>query len=343
MNTKTKLLTNKTKRMKKLTTEETKKLESLTAEQEALIPIFRQKWLDCFYGSQELNKELAEKQIKWLYKLTEKPEPKILFMDSPIGCQVLIQHLKNPNAPISFDIKEFEPKCFYGDVADMGWVSMYDLIQECGLFSDYDWDNFNGFKSLLESGIYEFYPFENYCIVSAKPKVYQDDKQRLHCGDGASVIFKDGFEIYYWHGINVPEEWIKDKTTITRDMILTEQNVEQRRCMQEIVGNERYMELLDVIELDKDIDDKGFPMSLLRTKEKDNIINEYIYFYKCICPSTQRQYVQCIPSEPVESKTVKNVWDAKAWTFRNEKIQIRHGDVGFVNLDQDFEKPTMES
>lgn len=314
-----------------------KKLESLTPEQEATIPVFREKWLNMFYKDQSIDKELATKQVKWLYKFCNLEEPKVYFMDSPIGCQVLIQHLKDPSKEISFKIENFESKCFYGDVSDYGWVAMYDMIQNLNFFTDYDWSNFDEFKKLLESGIYELYAFDEFCVVCSKPKVFQDEQNRLHCEDGPAVIFNDGFEMFFWKGIHIPENWIMDKNSITSEVIMSETNAEKRRCLQEIVGAKRFAELLGIEVIDSDTDDCSNQMSLWKTKEKDSIINDFIYYYQCICPSTMREYFLCVPP------TCKNVWDAKAWTFNNEKIQIRHGDVGLLNLQEDFEKPVRES
>ena len=77
-------------------------------------------------------------------------------------------------------------------------------------------------------------------------------------------------------------------------------------------------------------------MKLYKTEEKDNIINDYIYYLNVICPSTKREYYLCVPE-------CKNVWEAKSWTFQNKKIEIRHGDVGLLNLKKEFNQPIYES
>ena len=84
--------------------------------------------------------------------------------------------------------------------------------------------------------------------------------------------------------------------------------------IQEILGSKGYAEILDVITFDSDTDGMGNVMNLLRTKEKDTVLNEYLYFYHCVGPSTQRNYYLCVPE-------CGNVWAAKAYTFKNEKIE----------------------
>lgn len=315
-----------------------KKLETLTPEDEKNIVVFREKWLNLFYDNQEINYEQAKTQIKWLYKFCSFGEPKIYFMDSPVGCQVLINTLKtDPTLQnVNFDIKQAEEKCYYGDVSDYGWVATYDMIQNMNFFTEYDWTNFNEFKKLLESGIYELYTFDEVCVVCRKPKVTQDDQNRLHNEKGAAVIFGDGFDMFFWHGVNIPSNWILEKSSITRETILEEKNAEKRRCLQEILGSKRFSELLDIEVIDTDKDDTGRIMKLWRSKNQDDLLTEHIYFLECICPSTERTYFICVPE-------AKNVWGAKAWSFKNEKIQVRHGDVGLVNLEKEFEKPESES
>lgn len=73
-----------------------KKLETLAKEQEALIPIVRQEWLDLFFKNKgNLNKELFESQVGWLYKRLNKPMPAIWYCDSPLMVQLIINILKD--------------------------------------------------------------------------------------------------------------------------------------------------------------------------------------------------------------------------------------------------------
>jgi hypothetical protein len=55
-------------------------------------------------------------------------------------------------------------------------------------------------------------------------------------------------------------------------------------------------------------------------------------------PSTGRKYILYPPNQKS-----RNVWQAKASTFKNQPIQIRHGDVGLLNLNKKFSKPIVET
>jgi hypothetical protein len=167
-------------------------------------------------------------------------------------------------------------------------------------------------------------------------KVNIDDQKRMHSGIEAAVSFKDGYEVYVWHGLIIQKEWITNPESITKEMFINEKNAEKRRCLKEILGNKKVIELLDVEVIDEDTDGMGHPMKLYRSKIKDELINDYLYFLNVIDPSTEREYYLCVPE-------CKNVWAAKSWTFSNKKIEIRHGDVALLNLKREFDKPIYES
>lgn len=61
----------------------TNRIEKLTPEQEALIPVFREKWRAIALSTSLLDRTLATAGIQTAYKLIKKAEPVVLFCDSP--------------------------------------------------------------------------------------------------------------------------------------------------------------------------------------------------------------------------------------------------------------------
>lgn len=67
------------------------KIESLTPEQEALIPVYREKWkaisltacLANALSTEPINRQKASDAVKAAYTAVDKEEPEILFFDSP--------------------------------------------------------------------------------------------------------------------------------------------------------------------------------------------------------------------------------------------------------------------
>ena len=39
-------------------------------------------------------------------------------------------------------------------------------------------------------------------------ELHVDDNQWLHREDGPAVVYRDGWRVYAWHGLAVPEDWI---------------------------------------------------------------------------------------------------------------------------------------
>ncbi|MEH1835308.1 MAG: hypothetical protein V7L29_25465 [Nostoc sp.] len=67
-------------------------IEKLTPEQEALIPVYRQKWRAIAFSTERLDKDKAVEAIKSGYIAIRKQQPKIIFCESPYaGLKLVIQ------------------------------------------------------------------------------------------------------------------------------------------------------------------------------------------------------------------------------------------------------------
>ena len=202
------------------------------------------------------------------------------------------------------------------------------------------------FKLQQESGIYSAIFTKLVCIVSKYPKEIKRNRlYQLHSESTSAVVWgsltpETTYGCYYWNGINVPAKLIEHPDKITKKDILSIENAEIRRCFMEKLGARKYYDIAfnGIIEIDSDIDDCGNKMYLYETKQEDDITNKKVQFLEVTCPSTKRVYNIFPPNQ-----TSKNVWEAKASTFNNEKIEIRHGDVGLLNLNKKYIKPIKET
>ena len=95
-----------------------------------------------------------------------------------------------------------------------------------------------------------------FCIVVDFPgRILIDASNRPHCDDGPSHRWRDGFEIYRWHGYRIPPDktWIiTDKPRITAATIMAEPNAELRRIMCEVTAFEPIRSIAKVISEDQD-------------------------------------------------------------------------------------------
>ena len=83
---------------------------------------------------------------------------------------------------------------------------------------------------------------KEFCIVSDFPeRLCVDEQNRPHNEDGPSHRWRDGWELWYWHGVRVTDQIVMRPGTLTVHQIETESNAEVRRVMIERYGTERYV------------------------------------------------------------------------------------------------------
>ena len=145
---------------------------------------------------------------------------------------------------------------------------------------------------------------EEFCMVSDRPEILKiDNENRPHCEDGPSHKWRDGWSLYYWHGVKIPAEWIENKNNLTAKTALTWSNIEQRRAACEIVGWAKILKELDAVVIDKD-DDPSIG-TLLEVDLPDSGKERFIYV-KC---GTGREFALPVPRE------CNTALSANAWTY----------------------------
>jgi hypothetical protein len=60
-----------------------RKIDKLTPEQEALIPVYREKWRQIALSTEPIDHQKAVEAVKEAYVMLGQPEPEIVFFDSP--------------------------------------------------------------------------------------------------------------------------------------------------------------------------------------------------------------------------------------------------------------------
>ncbi|WP_293149564.1 MULTISPECIES: leucine-rich repeat domain-containing protein [unclassified Microcoleus] len=132
------------------------------------------------------------------------------------------------------------------------------------------------------------FAFENVCYVCSRPtKLSLDSEYRLHAEGESALEFNDGYKLYSYHGVNLPEKYGQvHPNQWEATWILEEENAELRRVLIQGIGYARICQELQATELDIwqeytllriDSDIDGF-----EPEEK-----EPIYLLKMTCPSTR--------------------------------------------------------
>lgn len=308
------------------------KITELTPEQEELIPVYRDRYLKKFHTHKKVDQAQVKEFFTWLYELAGLKAPEeVYIVDSPLAAQDLANQLNGTkNKVYSFSS--------YGSAWDLGWISFYMYFKEvCGIELD---EKFDKYKDFADMGVYDSIQFDRAVIISELPIKIHTLGENVHCSDGPAIEFADGFKVYYWNGVIVPQKLIEGP--ILKADILSEKNAEIRRCYREKLGAKEYYSIIggeDGLQiLDEDTDNQGHVMRLYRTKFNDDVINSHVIFLECVCPSTGRIYNIYPPDQ-----NVKNVWAAKASTFANSPGKYRHGDVMLVEVGKSFERPLIET
>ena len=87
-----------------------------------------------------------------------------------------------------------------------------------------------------------WWPHRDFVMVRNRPNaINRDDQGRLHSVAGPAIRWRDGWALYFVHGIRVPTTVVESPETLTIHDIQGEQNVEVRRVMIERFGHERYI------------------------------------------------------------------------------------------------------
>jgi hypothetical protein len=163
----------------------------------------------------------------------------------------------------------------------------------------------NSLFGAFQQGLGFILDFGNLVVGVTMPEVHLDNEQRLHRENGPAVSWgKDEFT--WWHGTEVPTEWIEDKESVDPQLALTWENIEQRRCLAEILGWDRILELLSprVIDTQPTPGVEGGVDSLLEVELEGSAER----FLRCTC-GTKRIFA--IPVPP----TVSTANEAVKWTY----------------------------
>lgn len=199
---------------------------------------------------------------------------------------------------------------------------------------------------------------DEFCMVSDFPLyIHQDDQYRPHCENGPSHAWRDGWKLYYWHGVAVTEQLIMHPETITIEQIAKEENQETRRAMIERIGWEQFIKIADAKIIHSDVLGSNFPTvpvselvtdgqrfvydyrkgvetaELLEVDKVHDFDNNPLKFVRVTDPSTGRQYIIRVNSR------ITGAYEGVASTFTDadgkpmteeaykNNIFIRQGDV----------------
>ena len=164
---------------------------------------------------------------------------------------------------------------------------------------------------------------ENILAVSDRPQIINRDAEgRLHCENGPSIAYRDGWSLWRIHGVAVPEQIITRPETITVSAIEAEQNAEVRRVIcerykpdAEISGYAAYLLDSGAVEIDRDETSLADEVILYR-KEVPNDEPIVMVKLKNSTPEPDGRIKDYMLRVPPDMTTAL---DAIGWTFGLDK------------------------
>lgn len=176
-------------------------------------------------------------------------------------------------------------------------------------------------------------------IMERHTALHLDELGRLHSESGMACEYSDGWGVYAWHGLRVPEWIIRQPEKITVPAIQQESNAEIRRVMLERFGLDRFLRESDATLIHRDTLKGSFPQ-FVNMGDKREFLGyipgtETISLYELpvknaedynvrvvhvVCPSTMRDYVLGVDTS--ETRAVAAV----ASTFGLSEKEYREGN-----------------
>lgn len=200
------------------------KITELTKEQEALMPVYVDKWRNIGCNTDRIDRVRAEKTVNSLRKIIGMQEAPVLFADNPIEawvmCCLLEQGVSVEDVSVEMvDVFNGNPKKWEIPQASLPWLtgsffasvfSFYDyMIEVVGVEIESElWAKYKVWEATSELGC--IYPLDNCTIVSEKPcAVYLNENHVLHRDGGPALSYAGhgDFNIYVLNGVEVPE-WL---------------------------------------------------------------------------------------------------------------------------------------
>jgi len=277
-------------------------IDSLTAYQEAQLSVYSDKWIKIGLDTDRIDMNVIPNIIHRIYTQSNlTPPDKIEVYDSPFEAIEAMQEKYG----VRVNLHDF----VYG-VHDATWLSFFDYFRNVvGVDSC---EKIDPLIDLAKNCGWALF-YEDMVVLTQKPcKVKFDDRNRTHCEDGYAIEYSDGTGVAIWHGQRIPSEWVFDKSTITPEVMLKWENIEQRRCACEIIGWSNVIELLDPVILDKDSDPE---VGTLIEVDLPEVGKEK--FLLALDPNTGNQIGLPVPPE------MTTALGANSWTYGIDKVEFK--------------------
>ena len=248
-----------------------KRIDTLTDAQKGRFKEWADKWIAIGLCTDPADRPMFEAAAEACYGFAKIPWPgEVIWVRNPLEGAILngtkLAQLKNPKATeadIRASIRQHALACIGGQFWGGGWyyggawTSFFREVCDLELPGDL-WDRGRAYEATMQSACW-WWPTTHYVIACERPSRIVRERvgpdgwgsHRLHCEDGPAVAW-EGWSIYAWHGVRVPEQVILAPETLTAEQITSEPNQEVRRAMIERTGWDRYLDMTGAAPVQQD-------------------------------------------------------------------------------------------
>lgn len=307
----------------------TEKITELPQELVDRFPEIREEWIGYGLSTEPADRPRAERGVDLAYQAVGLTPPKTkLWFDSPIQGSIVASILADADTledampaieacrKYNFDMKKVRksgvklPSSFssYGSLHgqyEVGWLSFYSVFK--GLIPEVD--KLEGLFEIAKSAGW-WWSFDEVAVLTERPTIIKlDNEKRLHNEHGPSVAYPDGWALYHYHGVDIPEEWITEGLP-SASVALNWENVEQRRAACEMIGWDNILNELDAKVVDEDPDPEiGTLLEVTLPNGDEEPTQEK--FLRVLC-GTGRTFALPVPPE------MTTALEAQAWTWGDD-------------------------
>lgn len=242
------------------------KYEKLTPEQEALLPVYRDRWIDIGLDATPLDPAAAMDAVRMAYRLADQPGPKYwLFADGPMEAMRFLSVApyvtlsqddwdrlsKESVMALTHEVKRVASQ-HASRAVNLEWPTTYGQHgAEYLSFYEFFADNFGlaeKARGLIEIGktCGWVWMYAELVIIARKPiRVSMNGQGRLHNERVAAVEYLDGTRVYAFNGVVIPEKWVVERDTIDPTEILSCTDTDQRAAGIALFGYHRLKSALN--------------------------------------------------------------------------------------------------
>lgn len=209
------------------------KITEITPEQTARFDEWAKKWIAIGLSTEPAEFERAGKAALKCYEYAKLTAPEhVLHFGSPFGASIggalavsLIAGEIDQN-----EMKNTVQNLYHGCLW-ASWGAYVSFFRDVMHWENPVLERFAVEEELILTCGWVWW-HEKVCIIVDRPKeINLDENGRLHSVTGPAIAYRDGWSLWYVHGVGVPQYVVEKPQEITVSIIDHEQNAEVRRVM----------------------------------------------------------------------------------------------------------------